>query len=107
MLCQQLLEAKQIAYQYSNQKHFSSATQLLICPQELLSFSGGGVGAGVVVECRTKSATLLGFVWADQDDLVLVTSHGVEFYHVRTGIAVYELWLHVLQHGKCFKIKFL
>ena len=50
--------------------------------QELLSFTGGEVGPGVVVECKTKNATLLGFVWADHDDLVLITSHGVEFYHV-------------------------
>ncbi|KAF2358045.1 Colon cancer-associated Mic1-like [Trinorchestia longiramus] len=49
---------------------------------ELLPFSSGEVGPGVVVECKAKNATLLGFVWADNDDLVLVTSHGIEFYHV-------------------------
>ncbi|XP_047738046.1 regulator of MON1-CCZ1 complex isoform X3 [Hyalella azteca] len=49
---------------------------------ELLPFNAGEVGSGVVVECKTKSASLLGFVWADNDDLVLVTSHGIEFYHV-------------------------
>ncbi|KAK3885296.1 hypothetical protein Pcinc_010463 [Petrolisthes cinctipes] len=47
---------------------------------ELLSYSDGEVGPGIVQECRSKSASLLGFIWTNKDDLVLVTDHGIEFY---------------------------
>ncbi|KAK8400903.1 hypothetical protein O3P69_002579 [Scylla paramamosain] len=49
---------------------------------ELLSYNNGEVGAGLTQECRAKSATLLGFIWTNNDDLALVTDHGVEFYQV-------------------------
>ncbi|KAG0710875.1 Regulator of MON1-CCZ1 complex [Chionoecetes opilio] len=50
--------------------------------EELLSYSGGEVGAGLTQECRAKSATLLGFIWTNSDELALVTDHGVEYYQV-------------------------
>lgn len=59
-------------------RHLSLATLL----QELLSYSDGEVGPGTVQECRSKSASLLSFIWTNKDDLVLVTDHGIEFYQV-------------------------
>ena len=50
--------------------------------KELLSYSNGEVGPGCVQESKNKGAVLLGFIWTDVDDLVLVTDHGIEFYQV-------------------------
>ncbi|XP_069952653.1 regulator of MON1-CCZ1 complex isoform X2 [Cherax quadricarinatus] len=50
---------------------------------ELLTYSEGEVGPGSVQECRAKGANLLGFIWTHNDDLVLVTDHGVEFYQIQ------------------------
>lgn len=49
---------------------------------ELLSYNDGEIGSGCVQECRAKGANLLGFIWTNNDDLVLVTNSGVEFYQV-------------------------
>ncbi|XP_042878996.1 regulator of MON1-CCZ1 complex-like isoform X3 [Penaeus japonicus] len=49
---------------------------------ELLSYNEGEIGSGCVQECRAKGANLLGFIWTNNDDLVLVTNSGVEFYQV-------------------------
>ncbi|XP_071533406.1 regulator of MON1-CCZ1 complex isoform X2 [Panulirus ornatus] len=56
---------------------------------ELLTYTDGEVGPGSVQECRAKGANLLGFIWTHNDDLVLVTDHGIEFYLVakdRVGV---------------------
>ncbi|XP_050703491.1 regulator of MON1-CCZ1 complex-like isoform X4 [Eriocheir sinensis] len=59
---------------------------------ELLSYSSGEVGVGLTQECRAKSATLLGFIWTNSDDLALITDHGVEYYQVtRERLAVRHL----------------
>ncbi|XP_045584536.1 regulator of MON1-CCZ1 complex isoform X2 [Procambarus clarkii] len=50
---------------------------------ELLTYTEGEVGPGSVQECRAKTANLLGFIWTHNEDLVLVTDHGVEFYQTQ------------------------
>ncbi|XP_071533404.1 regulator of MON1-CCZ1 complex isoform X1 [Panulirus ornatus] len=50
---------------------------------ELLTYTDGEVGPGSVQECRAKGANLLGFIWTHNDDLVLVTDHGIEFYLIQ------------------------
>ncbi|XP_042216165.1 regulator of MON1-CCZ1 complex-like isoform X1 [Homarus americanus] len=50
---------------------------------ELLTYTDGEVGPGSVQECRAKAANMLGFIWTHNDDLVLVTDHGVEFYQTQ------------------------
>nr|XP_027212266.1 uncharacterized protein LOC113805462 [Penaeus vannamei] len=51
---------------------------------ELLSYNDGEIGPGCVQECRAKGANLLGFIWTNNDDLVLVTNSGVEFYQIQS-----------------------
>ncbi|XP_047468985.1 regulator of MON1-CCZ1 complex-like isoform X2 [Penaeus chinensis] len=51
---------------------------------ELLSYNDGEIGSGCVQECRAKGANLLGFIWTNNDDLVLVTNSGVEFYQIQS-----------------------
>ncbi|XP_071533407.1 regulator of MON1-CCZ1 complex isoform X3 [Panulirus ornatus] len=51
--------------------------------EELLTYTDGEVGPGSVQECRAKGANLLGFIWTHNDDLVLVTDHGIEFYLIQ------------------------
>lgn len=34
--------------------------------------------------CKGKNATILGFVWTHGTEILVVTDHGVELFHVRT-----------------------
>jgi hypothetical protein len=52
--------------------------------QEFINFTGadGMDSVEYSQSCKGKNATILGFVWTHNNEIVFVTDHGVEFFQV-------------------------